>query len=57
MKLNAETLIIDIILPIFVQFMQYFAFEYGKLAQVPETKIGILLPKFDIFCKSFGSEI
>ena len=49
MKLNAEMLIIDTLLLIFVQFIQYFAFEYQKLAQVPETKIDILLQKFGIF--------
>ena len=32
MKLNTEMLIIDILLLIFVQFIQYFAFELRKLA-------------------------
>ena len=50
MKLNTDVLIIDILLLMFVQFIQYFAFEHKKLAQVPETKIGILSQKFGIFC-------
>ena len=56
MKLNTQTLIIDDLLLIFVQFIQYFAFEYKKLAQVPETKIGIFLQIFGILFHLFGSE-
>ena len=56
MKLNTEMLIIDILLLIFVQFIQYFAFELRKLAQVPETKIGIFLQIFGILFHLFGSE-
>ena len=56
MKLNTEMLIIDILLLIFVQFLQYFAFEFRKLAQVPETKIGIFLQIFGILLQLFDSE-
>ena len=56
MKLNTQTLIIDDLLLIFVQFIQYFAFEYKKLVQVPETKIGIFLQIFGILFHLFGSE-
>ena len=56
MKLNTEMLIINIILLIFVQFIQYFEFEFRKLAQVPETKIGMFLQIFGILFHLFGSE-
>ena len=56
MKLNTQTLIIDDLLLIFVQFIQYFAFEYKKLAQVPETKIGIFLQIFGILFQHFDRE-
>ena len=56
MKLNTEMLIIDILLLIFVQFIQYFAFELRKLAQVPETKIGIFLQIFGILFQHFDRE-
>ena len=56
MKLNTEMLIIDILLLIFVQYIQYFAFELRKLAQVPETKIGIFLQIFGILFQVFDRE-
>ena len=56
MKLNTEMLIIDNLLLIFVQFIQYFAFELRKLAQVPETKIGIFLQIFGILFQHFDRE-
>ena len=56
MKLNTEMLIINILLPIFVQFIQYFAFEYKKLAHIPETKIGIFLQIFGILFQLFDRE-
>jgi hypothetical protein len=56
MKLNTEMLIIDILLLIFVQVIQYFAFELRKLAQVPETKIGIFLQIFVILFQLFDRE-
>ena len=54
-KFNTE-IIIDILLLIFVQFIQYFAFELRKLAQVPETKIGIFLQIFGILFQVFDRE-
>ena len=56
MKLNTQTLIIDDLLLIFVQFIQYFAFELRKLAQVLETKIGIFLQIFGILFQLFDRE-
>ena len=56
MKLNTEMLIIDILLLIFVQYIQYFAFELRKLALVPETKIGIFLQIFGILFQLFDRE-
>ena len=56
MKLNTEMLIIDILLLIFVQYIQYFAFELRKLAQLPETKIGIFLQIFGILSQLFDRE-
>ena len=56
MKLNTEMLIIDILLLIFVQFLQYFAFKFRKLAQVPETKFGIFLQIIGIIFQIFDSE-
>ena len=56
MKLNTEMLIIDILLLIFVQFIQYFAFELRKLAHAPETKIGIFLQIFGILFQLFERE-
>ena len=56
MKLNAEMLIIDILPLIFVQFIQFFAFEFEKLAQVPEIKIDIFLQVFGILFQLFDSE-
>jgi hypothetical protein len=56
MKLNTEMLIINILLLIFVQDIQYFAFEFRKLAQVPETKIGIFLQIFVILFQLFDRE-
>ena len=56
MKLKTEMLIIDILLLIFVQFIQYFAFEFRKLTQVPETKIGIFLQIFGTHFQLFDSE-
>ena len=56
MKLNTEMLKIDILLLIFVQYIQYFAFELRKLAQVPETKIGIFLQIFGILFQLFDRE-
>ena len=56
MKLNTQTLIIDDLLLIFVQFIRYFAFEHKKLAQLPQTKIGIFLQIFGILFHLFGSE-
>ena len=55
-KLNTEMLIIDILLLIFVQFIQYFAFELRKLAQLPETKFGIFLQIFGILFQLFDRE-
>ena len=54
--MNTEILTIDYLILIFVQFIKYFAFEYKKLAQVPETKIGIFLQIFGILFHLFGSE-
>ena len=56
MKLNTEMLIIDIFLLFFVRFIQYFAFEFKKLAQVLETKIGIFLQIFGILFQLFDRE-
>ena len=56
MKLNKEMLIIGILLLIFVQYIQYFAFELRKLAQLPETKIGIFLQIFGILFQLFDRE-
>ena len=55
-KLNTEMLINDILLQSFVPFIQYFAFGYKKLAQVPEKKIGISLQIFGILFQLFGRE-